>query len=61
MKKSLLFLPLLMLLALFANAQNLSFDGPKIISYTLWKTVPSEELKAEMKKNKVPKALVNVK
>jgi hypothetical protein len=61
MKKSLLFLPLLLLLALFTNAQNLSFDGPKIISYSLWKTVPSEELKAEMKKNKVPKALVNVK
>lgn len=61
MKKNIPLIPLLMLVALFANAQNLSFDGPKIISYSLWKTVPKDELQKEMKKNKVPKALVNVK
>lgn len=39
----------------------LDFSGKKLISYTLFKTVSKEELREKMKKNNVPKALLNPK
>ncbi|MBL7800774.1 MAG: hypothetical protein JNL95_08600 [Chitinophagales bacterium] len=35
--------------------------GNKLVSYTLWNTVTKEELREKMKKNHVPKALLNPK
>lgn len=61
MKKYVLLLFALALFTQFGFSQALSFEGPKIISCTLWKTVQKEDLSAVMKKNNVPKSLVNVK
>jgi hypothetical protein len=49
---------LLSLIAVFCMVA--AFGQGKLLTYTLWKTVTREALQAEMKKNKVPKAMVNV-
>lgn len=52
---------ILFFLSISAHVFALDFSGKKLISYTLFKTVTKEELKVKMKKNKVPKALLNPK
>ena len=36
-------------------------NGNKLVSYSLWNTVTKEELREKMKKNHVPKSLLNPK
>jgi hypothetical protein len=53
----------LLLLVLSASLPLFAFDNPsgnKIVSYKLWRTVLKDELKAKMKENHVPKALLKV-
>jgi hypothetical protein len=50
---------LLTSLAISLHLSALDFTGNKLISYTLWKTVTKEELREKMKKNHVPKAIIN--
>ncbi len=57
MKQILLFLSLVISLQTFA----LDFIGNKLISCKLWNTVTKEELQEKMKKNHVPKAMLNPK
>lgn len=52
---------LLASLAISLQTFALDFTGNKLISYTLWKTVGKEELQEKMKKNHVPKSLLNPK
>lgn len=57
MKQVLLFISITISLQIFA----LDFTGNKLVSYTFWKTVAKEEMREKMKKNHVPKALLNPK
>lgn len=57
MKQVFLLTSLTISLQIFA----LDFAGNKLLSYKLWKTVTKEELQEKMKKNHVPKALLNPK
>lgn len=55
---------ILLLLALIVSLPSFSLNNPtgkKIISYKLWNTVTKEEMREKMKKNHVPKALLNPK
>jgi hypothetical protein len=52
---------ILFFLAISVHVFALDFLGEKLISYTLFKTVTKEELREKMKKNKVPKSLLNPK
>lgn len=52
---------LLVVLALCLQASALDNPkGTKLLTYTLWKTVPKEDLQVKMKESHVPKSLVNV-
>ncbi len=50
---------LLALLSIYIQSIALDFAGNKLISYKLWKTVTRQELREKMKKNHVPKAILN--
>ncbi|MBK7148297.1 MAG: hypothetical protein IPH78_05610 [Bacteroidetes bacterium] len=52
---------LLALLGLSLGVSALDFSGNRMVSYTFWKTVSKEELREKMKKNHVPKSLLNPK
>lgn len=57
MKQILLLTSLIISLQTFA----LDFTGKKLLSYKLWNTVSKEELREKMKKNHVPKSMLNPK
>jgi hypothetical protein len=46
-------------LLISAQVSALDFEGNKLISYKVWKTVAKEELREKMKQNHVPKSLLN--
>ena len=52
---------LLASLAISLQSAALNFTGNRLLSYKLWKTVTKEELRERMKKNHIPKQLLNPK